>query len=82
MVRPECVLATATGDLFTADWRGGVAHICPDGSQSLYAGQSVDGEPLKPNGIAMLADGSFLLADLGAERRGVFRLQRDGQTSP
>ena len=27
LVRPECVLATASGDLFTADWRGGVAHL-------------------------------------------------------
>ena len=30
--RPECVLANAHGDLFTADWRGGVARIRPDGS--------------------------------------------------
>jgi len=45
-------------------------------------GHPVDGEPLKPNGIALLADGSFLLAHLGAERGGVFRLQRDGQTRP
>lgn len=82
LVRPECVLATASGDLFTADWRGGVAHIRPDGSQDLYVGQPVDGEALKPNGIALLRDGSFLLAHLGAERGGVFQLQRDGQTRP
>jgi sugar lactone lactonase YvrE len=82
LVRPECVLATAAGDLFSADWRGGVAHICPDGSQRLYVGQPVDGEALKPNGIALLADGSFLLAHLGAEQGGVFRLTRDGQTTP
>lgn len=80
--RPECVLATARGDLYTADWRGGVAHIRPDGSQALYAAQPVDGELLKPNGIALLSDGSFLLAHLGAERGGVFRLQRDGTTAP
>lgn len=82
LVRPECVLATAAGDLFSADWRGGVAHIHPNGSQSVYLGKPLDGESLKPNGIALLADGSFLLAHLGAERGGVFRLQRDGQTSP
>ncbi len=80
--RPECVLATASGDLYTADWRGGVAHIRPDGSQTLYAAQPVDGETLKPNGIALLRDGSFLLAHLGAETGGVFRLQRDGTTTP
>ncbi len=82
LVRPECVLATAAGDLFSADWRGGVAHIKSDGSQHLYVGQPVDGEALKPNGIALMSDGSFLLAHLGAEQGGVFRLQRDGQTSP
>lgn len=82
LVRPECVLATAAGDLFSADWRGGVAHIHPNGSQSVYVGQPVDGESLKPNGIALMADGSFLLAHLGAEQGGVFRLQRNGQTSP
>ena len=82
LVRPECVLATACGDLFTADWRGGVAHIKPDGSQNLYVGQPVDGEALKPNGIALLADGSFLVAHLGAEQGGVFCLSREGQTKP
>ena len=80
LVRPECVLATASGDLYTADWRGGVAHIRPDGSQAVYLGHPVDGEPLKPNGIALLRDGSFLLAHLGAEQGGVFRLHRDGRT--
>ncbi|MBX3585456.1 MAG: SMP-30/gluconolactonase/LRE family protein [Ramlibacter sp.] len=80
--RPECVLATAAGDLFTADWRGGVAHTHADGRQSFYAAQPMDGETLKPNGIALLKDGAFLLAHLGAERGGVFHLQRNGQTRP
>ncbi|MBK6295841.1 MAG: SMP-30/gluconolactonase/LRE family protein [Rhodoferax sp.] len=82
LVRPECVLATARGDVFTADWRGGVAHLLPDGSQRLYLGQPLDGEPLKPNGIALCRDGSFLLTQLGAEQGGVFRLHRDGRTEP
>lgn len=25
--RPECVLANSRGDVYTADWRSGVAHI-------------------------------------------------------
>ena len=82
LVRPECVLATAAGDLYSADWRGGVAHVRPDGSQSLYAGRGPDGIELKPNGIALLPDGSFLLAQLGADDGGVFRLQRDGRVEP
>lgn len=80
--RPECVLSTARGDLYTADWRGGVAHMLPDGSQRLYTGPAVDGEALKPNGIALLEDGSFLLAHLGAEQGGIFRLDRDGRVAP
>jgi sugar lactone lactonase YvrE len=80
--RPECVLATAAGDLFTADWRGGVAHLCADGSQTLYTGQGPAGLLIKPNGIAVLRDGSFLLTHLGDEEGGVFRLQRNGQVEP
>jgi sugar lactone lactonase YvrE len=82
LVRPECVLATAAGDLYTADWRGGVAHIKPDGTQLLYRSSLVDGEALRPNGIALLRDGSFLLAHLGEEMGGVFRLKRNGETTP
>jgi sugar lactone lactonase YvrE len=80
--RPECVLTTARGDVYTADWRGGVLRLSPDGSQDLYLGQPVAGEALKPNGIALLKDGSFLLAHLGADRGGVYRLYRDGRTEP
>jgi hypothetical protein len=80
--RPESVIATQAGDVYTADWRGGVAHIAPDGTQSLYLGFPIDGEALKPNGIALLSDGSFLLAHLGAESGGIFRLHRDGRTEP
>jgi sugar lactone lactonase YvrE len=82
LVRPECVLANAAGDLYTADWRGGVAHIRPNGSQALYAGPGPDGLALKPNGVALLRDGSFLITHLGAEDGGVFRVQRSGQVEP
>jgi sugar lactone lactonase YvrE len=82
LVRPECVLANAAGDLFTADWRGGVAHLRPDGSVTLYVGRGPAGLALRPNGIALLRDGSFLLAHLGDDEGGVYRLQRDGEVSP
>jgi sugar lactone lactonase YvrE len=80
--RPECVLATSDGSLYCADWRSGVARVLADGRQVFYAASTVDGERLKPNGIALCADGSFLLAHLGDERGGVFRLQRSGETTP
>jgi sugar lactone lactonase YvrE len=83
LVRPECVLATARGDLYTADWRGGVAHIGFNGVQSLYTGMTNDvPEGLRPNGIALEPDGSFLIANLGSEHGGVWRLTRSGQVSP
>jgi sugar lactone lactonase YvrE len=80
--RPECVLCTASGDIFSADWRGGVAHIAPDGTQSLYAGPAPGGHTLRPNGIALRADGSFLVTDLSPETGGVFHLKRNGQVRP
>ena len=82
LVRPECVLATLSGDLYTADWRGGVAHLRPDGSQTLYAGPlpapDTQARAARPNGIALGRDGSFLMADLGETLGGVFSLDRSG----
>jgi hypothetical protein len=37
---------------------------------------------LRPNGIALRRDGSFLLADLGEQSGGVFELRRDGAVRP
>lgn len=82
LVRPECVLATARGDIYTADWRGGVAHLRPDGSQHFYGGHLPGGGELRPNGIALLADGSFLIAQLGPDDGGVYRLTREGVVEP
>jgi sugar lactone lactonase YvrE len=80
--RPECVLATRAGDVYSADWRGGVAHLRPDGAQVLYASSLPGGRALRPNGIALRRDGSFLLADLGEDAGGVFVLERNGEVRP
>jgi sugar lactone lactonase YvrE len=80
--RPECVIANAAGDIFSADWRGGVAHLRPDGTQALYRGDLPAGRPTRPNGIALRPDGSFLFADLGTEQGGVFALSRSGEIRP
>jgi SMP-30/Gluconolactonase/LRE-like region len=83
LARPECVLAIASGDIFAADWRGGVSHLRPDGDQVLYLGKSADlAEGPRPNGIALEADGSFLFAHLGKEVGGVWRIDRTGQIRP
>lgn len=76
------MLATARGELWCSDARGGVTGIHPDGTQTLLTGRSADlAGPVEPNGIALEPDGTFLLAHLGVEG-GVFRLSRDGQLAP
>jgi len=74
--RPECVLASGDDCLYVADWGGGVARIAPDGTQrrTLAVDPPVE---LKPNGIALCADGSCLLANLG-DAGGVWRLRANG----
>lgn len=81
LARPECVLCTAAGDVYTADARGGVARIRPDGGTERIGGAaSREAADLLPNGIALQRDGSFLLADLA--HGGVHRLARDGMWTP
>src|SRR5262245_40653961 len=84
--RPECVLPVASGDVFVPDWpddssssRGGVTAVAADGRQKTWRAETtVD---LRPNGIALAPDGSFLIANLGADG-GVWRLQPDGALEP
>ncbi len=80
LVRPECVLCTKAGTLFVSDWDGGVTRIGPDGGQQRILAPASAG--LRPNGIALSRDGSFLIAHLGDTEGGVFRLHRDGGLEP
>jgi len=77
--RPECVLAHSSGYLFAADWEGmgGVSLVAPDGTVRKILAKDRD-RPLRPNGIALEPDGSFLLAHLGEGEGGVYRLYPDG----
>ncbi len=81
--RPECVLTHSSGHVFAADWAGdgGVAVVAPDGSVRRVTARGVR-EPLRPNGIALEAGGSFLVAHLGDGSGGVFRLFADGRVEP
>ena len=79
--RPECVLATSNGRLYTADWRGGIGIIEADGSQ-WYLLPNKYGIELKPNGICLMPDGSFLIAHLGADDGGIYRISDTGELSP
>ena len=65
--RPECVLATSQGVLWVADGRGGVVRIDPDGKQELILASAASPDaarPRVPNGIALMADGRIMIANL------------------
>jgi sugar lactone lactonase YvrE len=90
--RPECALAHSSGHIFVPDWtdNGGVSIVLPNGETHRHLAKNWESvasklgfeEPLRPNGICLLPDGEFLLAHLGAERGGVFKLAADGTISP
>jgi sugar lactone lactonase YvrE len=86
--RPECILAERDGTLWSADARGGVMCIRPDGTQRLIAQTGhagidrsdpksliLGGETL-PNGIAMNRAGDFLIANFGTDAIEI--MHRDG----
>ena len=85
--RPECILSEADGTLWTADARGGVMRINPDGSQQLIAqtGVSNDGSTQDlilgktlPNGLAFDLNGNILIANFGTDA--IELMTRDGQS--
>jgi hypothetical protein len=80
--RPECVLCTHNGDVFTSSADGGVTHIAVDGVQrTIGAASTVDGERWISNGLALRQDGSFLVGNIGAGG-GLWRLERNGAVLP
>lgn len=88
--RPECILAEKDGTLWSADARGGVMRISPDGTQQLIAQsvrQGVDpGDPTTlilggatlPNGLAINRAGDFLIANFGTDA--IELMHRDGRS--
>ena len=67
--RPECILAEPDGTLWSADARGGVMRIAPDGSQR-FVGQLADERFMKgtlPNGLAFAKNGDFVIANFGTD---------------
>lgn len=88
--RPECVLAEPDGSLWSADARGGVVHIRPDGSQRLvtqasesaFAGAASDAERFTkgtlPNGLAFAANGDVIISNFGTDRLEL--MTRSGET--
>lgn len=79
--RPECVLATKDGSLYTGDWTLGIARIAPDGTTGPAVEADLIAQGFRPNGIALTADGDFLFANMG-KAGGVWRVGRRGEARP
>ena len=79
MRRPECVLATKSGDLFCSDSRGGYNIIKPNGQTRFIKAVGAP-DDFMPNGIALMPDRDVLAANL-ADSSGVWRIKPDGQAS-
>lgn len=79
MQRPECVLATRSGDLFCSDSRGGYNIVGSHGETRFVRAIGAP-EDFMPNGIALLPNRDVLAANL-ADSAGVWRIEPNGQTS-
>jgi len=86
--RPECILAERDGTLWSADARGGVVRISPDGTQNIVT-QKRSGffsqanseasrylEGTLPNGLAFARNGDFLISNFGTDCLEI--MSRDG----
>ena len=77
--RPECILAEPDGVLWSADARGGVVRIGPNGSQDVisqrrsahfeHAGTEATRylQGTLPNGLAFARNGDFLISNFGTD---------------
>lgn len=79
--RPECVLAAQDGALYTCDWTLGIARTASDGTTSAAVEASLIADGFLPNGIALMANGDFLFANLG-EAGGVWQVGPHGPARP
>ena len=57
--RPECILAEPDGTLWTADARGGVVRIGPDGTQEVVTQTPADEELTAENAASRLYSGTL-----------------------
>jgi hypothetical protein len=81
--RPECVIGHQSGLLFASDWsgNGGVAVLFDNAVVGRVLARNPP-RPMRPNGFAFEPGGSFLLADLGTDDGGIWRLYAGGEVEP
>jgi gluconolactonase len=91
--RPECILTEPDGTIWTADARGGVMKITPDGNQELLlsdygksvaldGGKSFEDRYIQsqgslPNGICFDKSGNFIIANWGTDQ--IELMTKEGQ---
>jgi sugar lactone lactonase YvrE len=89
--RPECILAERNGSLWSADARGGVVHLYPNGGQETIS-QKISGhfegvrseasrylEGTLPNGLAFARNGDILISNFGTDRLEVMTRNGDSK---
>jgi len=88
--RPECILAERDGTLWSADARGGVVRITPQGDQQIITqkrSQQFEGAASEasrylagtlPNGLAFARNGDILISNFGTDCLEI--MSRDGQS--
>lgn len=91
--RPECILTETDGSIWSADARGGVMYIPPDGAQHLlipqveniaqnlssYEDRYIRAQGSLPNGICFDQNGDFIIANWGTNC--LERMTREGKLS-
>lgn len=91
--RPECILAERDGTIWTADARGGVVELRPDGSQQVvtpfvdtaynvaspegYENRYIQAQGSLPNGLCFSKESDFIIANWGTNA--IETMTRDGQ---
>lgn len=80
--RPECVIANSAGQLFTPDWRGGIAVVEGGKTTLTKATGSLPNGGIKANGIALTDDGDMLIAHLDNTEGGVWCMKATGHLEP
>ena len=80
--RPECILCMPSGRLYVAHRSGGILRIEPDGGQRLLQWRlPADARDFIPNGLALLPDGTLLIANMGHDG-GVWARRPGGNVEP
>lgn len=77
--RPECVVATSAGHVFTSDRTCGIRQVFDDRPSSPVGSETPT--DFLCNGFSLLADGTFLVANLGADG-GVWQIAKGASPVP